>query len=333
MRKSTIALFLIAVVAVAVALVLLPSTGGDDQPQGTVSTSTVTPTDASTATSDATTISSPGLILPDNVEVCDLYGTLTVAGTVESTDLVEASGLAVSRTTPNVLWSHNDSRDGARLYAFRPDGTDLGVFEVPNGLALDWEDMAAGPDAQGEGSYLYAGDIGDNFLIRDGIIALFRVDDVDPTTLDGSFPTSDPIALRFPDGPADAEAMFIDPIDPAVYVVTKADDVAAVYRGPIRIGDGLNDMTLVAEIPLGAQVSGADISADGSVIAFRGYRTVWMWNRLPGETVAEALSGPHCDAASPDEIQGESIALDATYSYFTVSEGPQPPIYEVPFER
>lgn len=331
MRKSTVALLLIAVAAVAIAAFLLQSPDDESSPAGPTTTSTLA--NATTTTQTATTVPQPGLVLPDNVAVCDLYGTLTVAGTVQNTDLVEASGLAVSRTTDNVLWSHNDSRDGAFLYAFATDGTDLGVFEVPNGLALDWEDLAAGPDADGAGAYLYAGDIGDNFLIRGGIVALFRVPDVDPATLEGSFPSADPIALRYPNGAANAEAMFIDPQDPSVYIVTKTDDVAAVYRGSITVGQGPHDMELVAEVNLGAEVSGADISADGSVIAFRGYRTVWMWNRLPGESIADTLTKPPCEATSPEEIQGEAIALDHTYSYYTVSEELQPAIYRVPFER
>ena len=34
-------------------------------------------------------------------------------------ELTESSGLAVSRTQPGVLWSHNDSGDGPNLYAMR----------------------------------------------------------------------------------------------------------------------------------------------------------------------------------------------------------------------
>jgi hypothetical protein len=32
-------------------------------------------------------------------------------------ELAESSGVAVSRTQPGVLWSHNDSGDGPTLYA------------------------------------------------------------------------------------------------------------------------------------------------------------------------------------------------------------------------
>ena len=331
MRRSTIALVAIAVVVV-VTVVLLRT--GDDVPGvGSGSTSsTAVDTTTPSAIETSTSTLPPGLELPANTSVCDLYGTLTVTGTSTSADLVEASGIAVSRTTPDVLWSHNDSRDGARLYAFSPDGTDLGVFDVPGGFALDWEDMAAGPGPDGSGAYLYAGDIGDNFLIRNGVIAIHRVEDLDPAFIDGSFPRSDPIPLVYPDGSHNAEALFVDPVDPAVYIITKTKDIAQVFRGPVDITGQQTELELVATVDLGDEVSGADISFDGSVIAFRGYRTVWMWHRSTGQTISEALSAPPCEAPSPDERQGEAIGFDATYSYFTISEDIQPAIYRIPFE-
>jgi hypothetical protein len=332
MRRSTVALVAITAVVVLVA-VLLRNGDRVALPGNTTTTSPSSGTEpVDTIPTVNTTIPPVGLVLPSGTSVCELYGTLTVAGTVESTDLVEASGLVVSRTTAGVLWSHNDSRDGPRLYAFSPDGTDLGVFQVPGALALDWEDIAVGPGADGTGAYLYAGDIGDNFAIRDGIIAIHRVDDLDPTALTSAFPRSDPIPLAYPDGPHNAEAMFIDPIDPAVYVVTKDREIAKVYRGSIEITGERTEMDLVATLTLGAEVSGADISFDGSVIAFRGYQQVWMWHRTPGQSVADALGTDPCQAPGPKERQGEAIAFDASYSYFTISEDTSPAVYRIPFE-
>ncbi|KAA3640632.1 MAG: hypothetical protein DWP92_02705 [Armatimonadetes bacterium] len=341
MRRSTIALVLIAVVAVAAVVILRLNDDAPGVAQATTSIPTITSVESTsgggTATpppdgATTTTTAAPGLIVPPGSTVCDLYGDWGVNGVITNTELVEASGLAVSRTTEDVLWSHNDSRDGARLYAFRRDGTDLGVFEVPGGFAFDWEDMSAGPDAQGEGNYLYVGDIGDNFDIRKGVIAIHRVEDLDPATMTDRFPHSEPIAFEYPDGGHNAEALFIDPIDPAVYVVTKARDEALVFRGSLVVDGERSTLELVTTLPLGAEVSGADMSADGSVIAFRGYRTVWMWTRAPGESVAEALTSEPCEGPSPEERQGESISFDASYSYWTLSEGTAKEIHTVSFD-
>jgi len=96
-------------------------------------------------------------------------------------------------------------------------------------------------------------------------------------------------------------------------------------------GDGSSNdvLELVTVLSLDAEVSGADISWDGSTIAFRGYQTVWMWHRPPGGTVADALATDRCTAPSPDEVQGESIAFLQDGSYATVSEGKNPDLFVV----
>jgi hypothetical protein len=331
MRRSTIALVAITIAVVAAALLLRSNDSTTDNRQQTTDNR---PTTVATATSTTPGVASvtPTLVVPSGLAICDLYSTIEVTGAVASADLVEASGLAYSRTTPGVLWAHNDSRDGPRLYALGTDGSDLGIFEIPNAFAFDWEDIAAGPDANGIGNFIYVGDIGDNFDIRDGLITLHRVEDIDPAELSGAFASSAPIALSYPDGTFNAEALFIDPVDPAVYVITKSRTEAFVYRGSIELVDGAAEMELVATLFLDAEVSGADISADGSLIVFRGYNTVWMWHRTEGQTVAQALAAEPCEAPHPEERQGESIAIDSDLSYWTVSEGTHKDINFIRYE-
>ena len=64
----------------------------------------------------------------------------------------EASGLAASRRHAGVVYTHNDSGDGPRVFALSAaDGALLGEYEVrgrPGAAAVeahDWEDMAVGP--------------------------------------------------------------------------------------------------------------------------------------------------------------------------------------------
>lgn len=340
MRRPTTLLLVIAVVVIAVALALR-SDGGrtDDDTTSTLDTTTSTVEEAGDTGATATVdepdpgSTSTTAALPADGPVCALYADIVVTGRIQSPDLVETSGMAASRSTDGILWAHNDSRGGAALHAFDAAGTDLGAFEIPDAFALDWEDMGAGPDAAGEGRYLYVGDIGDNFSIRDGIVTVWRVDDTDPSTLDGAFPAAVPLGYRLPDGPYDAEALFIDPIDPAIYLITKSRSEAFVFRGPLTASDEPHDMELVATLFLDAEVSGADMSHDGRVIALRGYDTVWMWTRQPGQSVGEALAADPCTAPSPDERQGESIAFDASLGYFTVSEGTTPDINYVAADR
>ena len=267
------------------------------------------------------------------MRACDLYASIDTLGSVASSDLVEASGLAASRTTDDVLWSHNDSRGGPLLHAFSSAGADLGAFEVPGAFALDWEDIAAGPGPDGSGSFIYIGDMGDNFGIRGGDITIWRVPDVNPASIDNEFPDAYGFVVTMPDGPYDAEALFVDPVDRKLLVATKSSDVTLVFSIDLEPSESPAPMELVATLFLDAEVSGADMSPDGGLIAFRGYRTVWMWDRLPGESVADALAREPCEAPSPEERQGEAITIDDSWSYFTVSEGSNPDIYFVQARR
>ncbi len=335
MRRPTTALVVIAALVVAVALALRSNASSTDEGATTSSapSATTTPTSPS-STAPATSSSLAGTTVPSpSVPACDLYDEIVVTGSVESTDLVEASGLAVSRAANDVLWSHNDSRGDAVLFAFDRTGSDLGTFAIPDAFAIDWEDMAAGPDATGSSPYLYVGDMGDNFDIRAGIVNVWRVPDLDPVELTDAFPESVALVYRMPDGPYDAEGLFVDPLEPALYIVTKDRDQAFVFKGSLESTGTTQDMELVATLFLGGEVSGADITSDGQIIAFRGYDTVWMWNRLPGQSIGEALLAEPCTAPSPDERQGESIAFDDRWGYYTISEGTAPAINHVPSGR
>ena len=336
-RRSLIILIFIAAAAVAVSLALV-STRDDPAVEAAPSTSEAAPdsttsapvsTDpepaASTTVPESTT-TTPGVTLAPGTTACDPYETIDVVGTVASPDLVEASGMAASRTSPGVLWVHNDSRDGARVYALGPDGADLGGFDITGALAFDWEDMAAGPGSDPTRSMLFFGDIGDNFSIRSGRITVYRVPEPDPRSIDGSIDGAIPLEYQYPDGVYNAEALFV--ADGSIFFVTKDRDEARVDRGDAT-GDGseVETLELVIVLDLGAEVSGADMSWDGSTIAFRGYKTVWMWHRPPGAQIADALAAEPCTAPSPDEVQGESIAFLANGSYATVSEGSHPDLH------
>lgn len=327
MRRSTIALFAIATAFVLLAIFL--RAGETDTPTAT----TTAPVDTTTSEPPTTVPLTTTTTLPFGTSVCDLYTGVATSGRIESTDLVEASGLAASRSTPDVLWSHNDSRGTATLFAFTIDGEDLGAYEVPRAFALDWEDMSAGPGPSGDAVYLYVGDIGDNFDIRGGLVTVYRVPDVNPAELDESFPESTALTYQYPDGTHNAEALFIDPVEPALYLITKNKEEAFVFRGSIEPTSGPMSLELVATLFLGAEVSGADMSADGTTLALRGYSTVWLWHRNPGESVAHMLAEDPCTAPSPEERQGESITLDENFTYWTISEGSTPEIFVVARDR
>src|SRR5688572_11222258 len=72
-------------------------------------------------------------------------------------DLTEGSGIAVSRSVPGRLWTHNDSGSPMLLALDAQNGATARV-SVSGAAVEDWEAVAIGRCAPG--SCLYIGDIG-----------------------------------------------------------------------------------------------------------------------------------------------------------------------------
>ena len=301
-----------------VALVLLLSScalgPGVTAPPPTTTTSSAPQTTTTVAPAPTTTTTSAP------ISVCEgIGGTPRVLGVVDEPGLAEASGLVYSEADPGTLWTHNDGGSPPRLWAIGGDGTVRGHVEI-DARNVDWEDIALGPGPV-TGWYVYLGDIGDNLAQRDRVW-LHRFPE--PDDLDEPVDAVVSVAVRYPDGPADAEALMVDPVTGDAFIVTKAaTGRSAVLRIPAGAWtSGSLEASVVATIDLGtfALVTGGDISRDGSLIAVRTYTGIWLWARHDGESVSEALHRPPCPAPAPDEDQGESIALGSN-GYATLSEG------------
>lgn len=65
------------------------------------------------------------------------------------------------------------------------------------------------------------------------------------------------------------------------------------------------------ELPAGldGSVTGGDISPDGSLIMLRTYSSVYLWPRLTGESIPDAISSPPCSVQIQPESQGEAAAF------------------------
>jgi hypothetical protein len=267
-------------------------------------------------------------------------GTLrrSTPGTLQSPDLKETSGLAVSAKNPGTLWVNNDSGDTARVFAVSPEGVLRGISPLEGATAIDWEDIAIGPAPPAKTPFLYVGDIGDNGAARPNIV-VYRV--AEPKVIgDGSttpLTGVDALTFTYPDGPHDAEALMVDPRSGEIYIIIKqlAGGPAAVYRAPAGLTGGSTTMlTKVGEIslprgPLVFAVTASDISRDGRVIGVRTYGGVRLWKLAPKQTVMGALAAKPCDGPIPLEPQGESIGLKPDgRGYFTVSEGVNAPLHQ-----
>lgn len=278
----------------------------------------------------------PLATLPPGAAVCDAFADVTEVGRVADAELKEISGLVSSRRYPQVLWAHNDSRGGAQVYAINTDGTLLATWELEDVIALDWEDIAAGPGPLPGVTYLYVGDIGDNFALRSEIV-VYRFAEPDVIE-DGLVTDFETFRLSYPEPGPNAEALAVDPVTGDLLVITKdRDGPEMVWRAPgNELRNGLpTRLEPLATLDLGdgVEITAADISANGDRVALRGYDEVWIWPRLELGLESTFAAEP-CQASSPDEVQGEALAFDpAAVRLYTVSEGTGPAINRIAVDR
>ena len=252
--------------------------------------------------------------------------------------LTEASGIASSGRNPGVLWTHNDGAR-QRVYAIATNGATLGTFS----FALEFddvEDMAVGPGPTAGISYLYFGDIGGNAHpddIRDEV-RIIRV----PEPLVDLAWASSPRAinftgvqafnLRYPDGSYDAETLLVDPVNADLFIVTKQDNSARLYRANLNsaANGSTLDLTFVRTVAF-AKAAGGDISADGTQIALRREDAATLWARCNNEPIGTALGRTGASIpviGPPEEDNGEAIAfLRDGSGYVTISEGDDQPVH------
>ena len=249
--------------------------------------------------------------------------------------LGEVSGLAQSRTNPNVFWVHNDSGDQARAYAVSREGALLGSYTLAGATAIDWEDMAIGP-APGGRSYLYLADIGDNDGRRMSV-RVYRV--LEPLVDADEAPAVETLsgvtayAFVYEDGPRDAEGFMVDPLTNDFYIVSKRElDGSRLYRSVSPSENRINTLVRVGTFSL-TGTTGADISPDGLQILIRRYssaidsatppaRAGSYWSR-PDTTLnlIDLLARPGQTVPLVAEAQGEAIAFAAdNRGFYTTSE-------------
>lgn len=255
---------------------------------------------------------------------CPSVGDASDAGEVGPKSLSEVSGLTASPAHPGVLWLHNDSGDEARIFATRDDGVALGVVEVEDAKARDWEDIASGPGPVEGKTYLFIADIGDNTRERANV-QIYRIEepelDASGKPKVSSVP-ADVIEVKYEKGPRDAETLLVDPLTGDLYIVEKNLTDSGVYRIPSpAAGSSRVTTKAVAHIDLVMSTGGGVLPA-GDGFAIRTYLGISYWPRDPGLPLEAAFEGEPCSLQLTSETQGEAFGFSSDGDgYFTVSEG------------
>lgn len=255
-------------------------------------------------------------------------------GTIQNSSVIEASGIVASRMNANVLWTHNDSGNPARIFPMTSAGTNLGTYSISGATNIDWEDIAVGPGPAAGVQYLYIGDIGDNGAIRSSV-SIYRVPE--PVVSDTQSPASVSVSgavkfnFTYPGGARDAESLFVDPLTSDIYIISKRENPHHLYRAAYSQQNdsyaALAQMTMFTD---SYWLTGADISPNGNEIIVRGSETASgiMFLRPPGGSITDAFNTTPISIPLHAEGQGEAIGFDPNgRGYYTTSEGSGQPIY------
>lgn len=243
-------------------------------------------------------------------------------GEITSDELPEISGIVASRKHADLFWVHNDSGGGNRIYAIDQHAQLRGTVLVPGCPTWDWEAIATGPGPRADVSYIYIANTGDNLQLRKEV-QVCRFPEPDVQTGVSEATDVEVLKMRYPDRPHDAEALFVDPSNGDLYLITKRDAQARVFRLQAAHIDTakVNTLEAVSSLPI-TGVCAADISADRQVILIKtlGQAYVW-WLEDDEEDIVTTLQRLPTRTSYVREPQGEAIAWGARREgYYTASE-------------
>lgn len=200
----------------------------------------------------------------------------------------ESSGVVASRRYAGVLWTHNDGGGPKKqvLYAIDRKGNTRASFPVVDVTLHDWEDIAI--DSAG---HLYIGDIGNNDSKR-GALAVYEIDEPNPQVGTGAVSPKHAWKLNFPGAPFDCESLFV--WKDHGYVVSKVFDKARaqIFRFPLKQANEPLTLELVATTQIESPVTGADISADGTLLGLVAKNGAYVF-RIDGNVTRVTNTNPH----------------------------------------
>lgn len=268
---------------------------------------------------------------------------------LDSSLVNESSGLARSNLDEQLLWTHNDSGDSARLFAFTRQCNLWAVVTLDGAKAVDWEDMCAFTH---KGKRMLAvADVGDNGHGRDHVV-IYGLEEPKVESPDSSskFATrmkvkvQFQINVRYPSGPQNCEAIAYDPWREQFVLASKEQFRSRIYAldfdPAIPSQDKMARQIGTVIAPL---VTGAAISDDGRSFVLATYGPSCLlkrdskadWDSASAEQRRQASWNFAGDGElklipAPPRQQGEAVCFDKTgTSLLMTSEGSPMPLWSV----
>lgn len=234
-------------------------------------------------------------------------------------ELQESSGVAASRQHAGVYWTHNDSGGAAAVFATDSTGAILTTVRIRDAVNRDWEDMAIGPCQPDGDDCLWIAEIGDNGERHDNV-AVYRIPE--PAPDDTVSPPATIFRFTYPDGPRDAEALFVT--ERGVYVVNKGrSDAIELFRltPPYSATStvALDRVQRLAGPPtnVSSQVTAAAVDRYGERAVVRTY-TELRFYEFSGDTLA--ATGQPANIVASAQLQGEGVDYVADHRFVLTSE-------------
>jgi hypothetical protein len=217
----------------------------------------------------------------------------------------ESSGVVASRRYADVYWTHNDGGGPKKqvLYAIDREGKTRAAFPVIGVTLHDWEDLAI--DSAG---HLYIGDIGNNDSKRDAL-AVYEIDEPNPQADAERITPKRVWNLKFPGAPFDCESLFV--WKDYGYVVSKVFDNARaqIFRFSLKETNHPLTLELVATTKIESPVTGADISADGTLLGLVAKNGAYVF-RIDGDVTRVNNGIPHHTKLKNQHIEGCCFVSD-----------------------
>lgn len=268
-----------------------------------------------------------------------------ITGLIRDPRLREISGIAVSRRHPGLLWVHNDSGHPAQAHAIDERGQHRATLDIQGVSGRDFEDMSAF-ELDGV-PYLLIADIGDNGGVRNELelVVLAEPERIENARITPAWTQR----FRWPDGARDAEAVAVDVAAREILLISKKRVPPELFSLPLGPAQGLQtarrlgvltgiEQPSLAELAgnprfgrYRAQITSADLSADGRRLAVLNYRSAYLYQRDAHEAWSAAVTRPPVALPFGWLAQAEAIAFDSgAGSLWITSERLPAPLIRLP---